>query len=295
MFILRYYELSKISKFKDFVVFTAEKMIAGGIHDHLGGGFARYSTDQKWLVPHFEKMLYDNALLIQLFSEIYQVTRDEKYIEVVHKCIKYILGEMTSKEGSFYSAEDADSEGEEGKYYLWTKREISEILNNEANTDIFCLYYGVIEGGNFEGKNILSSQNNQVFLSQKFDKPVHVINDIIRSSEASLFEARMHRARPGKDDKAITSWNSLMISALVKAYRVTSEKTYLESAVRAANFIDTKMSSPEGRLRRIFKNGESRLNGYLDDYAFYVNSLIDLFEVLPIPRYMDSSCQRGYR
>ena len=289
MFILRYYELSKISKFKDFIVFTADKMISGGIHDHLGGGFARYSTDQKWLVPHFEKMLYDNALLVQLFSEIYQLTRDKKYVEVIHKCLKYILGEMTSEEGYFYSAEDADSEGEEGKHYLWTKKEISEILDNEVNTDIFCLYFGVTEGGNFEGKNILSSQNNQVFLSQKFDKPVQVINDIIRSSEASLLEARMHRVRPGKDDKAITSWNSLMISALVKAYRVTAEETYLETAVRAANFIDDRMSSPEGRLRRIFKNGEPKLNGYLDDYAFYANSLIDLFEVLPIPRYLASA------
>ena len=289
MFMLRYYELSKISKFRDFVVFTAEKMISGGIHDHLGGGFARYSTDQKWLVPHFEKMLYDNALLVQLFSELYQVTQDEKYVDVLRKCIRYILGEMTSKDGCFYSAEDADSEGVEGKYYLWTKREISEILNNETYNNIFCLYYGVTEGGNFEGKNILNSQNNQVFLSQKFDKPVQEINDIIRSSEARLLKSRMQRVHPGKDDKAIVSWNALMISALVKAYRVTSEETYLEHAVKAANFIDARMTTPEGRVSRIFKNGESKLNGYLDDYAFYVNSLIDLFEVLPIPRYMNSA------
>ncbi|MFZ0647169.1 MAG: thioredoxin domain-containing protein, partial [Nitrososphaeraceae archaeon] len=140
MFMLRYYELSKISKFKDFVVFTADKMVSGGIHDHLGGGFSRYSTDQKWLVPHFEKMLYDNALLIQLFSEVYQVSQDEKYLEVLHKSIRYVLEEMTSPEGCFYSAEDADSEGEEGKYYLWTKREISEILNNKTDADVFCLY-----------------------------------------------------------------------------------------------------------------------------------------------------------
>lgn len=289
MFMLRYYELSKISKFKDFVVFTADKMVSGGIHDHLGGGFSRYSTDQKWLVPHFEKMLYDNALLIQLFSEIYQVTHDEKYIEVLHKSIRYVLGEMTSPEGCFYSAEDADSEGEEGKYYLWTKREISEILNNKTDADIFCLYYGVTEGGNFEGKNILNSQNNQPFLSQKFDKPVQVIEDILRSSEARLFNTRMRRVHPGKDDKVIASWNSLMISALVKAYRVTSEETYLEAAVKAADFIQERMSSPDGRLHRIFKNGQSKLNSYLDDYAFYVNSLIDLFEVLPIPRFMNSA------
>ena len=289
LFMLRYYELSKISKFKDFVVFTADKMISGGIHDHLGGGFARYSTDQKWLIPHFEKMLYDNALLIQLFSEIYQVTRDEKYIEVLHKTISYVLREMTSEDGFFYSAEDADSEGEEGKYYLWTKREILEILNNQTEAEIFSLYYGVTEGGNFEGKNILNSQSNQTFLSQKYDKPVKVINNILRSSEARLFEARTHRVHPGKDDKAITSWNSLMISALVKAYRVTSEETYLKAAVKATDFIETRMSAPDGRLCRIFKNGQAKLNSYLDDYAFYVNSLLDLFEVLPIPRYMDSA------
>jgi uncharacterized protein YyaL (SSP411 family) len=289
LFMLRYYELSKIPKFKDFVLFTADKMVSGGIHDHLGGGFARYSTDQKWLIPHFEKMLYDNALLIQLFSECYQVTRDEKYLEVLRKNVRYILRDMTSEDGCFYSAEDADSEGEEGRYYLWTKREILGILNNKTDAEIFCLYYGVTEGGNFEGKNILNSQNNQAFISQKFDKPVQVINEILRSSEARLFEARTHRVHPGKDDKAITSWNSLMISALVKAYRVTSEETYLRAAVKAADFIDARMSSPDGRLYRIFKNGQSKLNSYLDDYAFYVNSLIDLFEVIPITRYMNSA------
>jgi uncharacterized protein len=289
LFMLRYYELSRISKFKDFVVLTADRMASGGIHDHLGGGFARYSTDQKWLVPHFEKMLYDNALLIQLFSEIYQVTEDEKYLEVLRKSIRYVLEEMTSPEGCFYSAEDADSEGEEGKYYLWTKREILEILNDRTAVDVFCLYYGVTEGGNFEGKNILNRQNNRTFLSQKFDKPLHVIDDILRSSEEKLLEARKQRLRPGKDDKAITSWNSLMISALVKAYRVTSEETYLKAAVRAADFIEARMSSPDGRLYRIFKNGKAKLNSYLDDYAFYVNSLIDLFEVLPIPRYVNSA------
>lgn len=294
MFMLRYYDLSKISKFRDFVLFTADKMASGGIHDHLGGGFARYSTDQKWLVPHFEKMLYDNALLIQLFSEIYQVTRDEKYIEVLNKSIRYVLREMTAKDGGFfYSAEDADSEGEEGKYYLWTKREILEILDDKADAEIFCLYYGVTEGGNFEGKNILNSQNNQLFLSQKFGKPVQVINDLIRRSEVQLLEARKRRVHPGKDDKAITSWNSLMISALVKAYRVTSEETYLKAAVKAADFIESRMASPDGRLRRVFKNGQAKLNGYLDDYAFYVNSLIDLFEVLPIPRYINSAIRHS--
>jgi len=289
LFMLRYYELSRISKFKDFVVLTADRMASGGIHDHLGGGFSRYSTDQKWLVPHFEKMLYDNALLIQLFSEIYQVTQDEKYLEVLHKSIRYVLEEMTSPEGCFYSAEDADSEGEEGKYYLWTKREILEILNDKTDADIFCFYYGVTEGGNFEGKNILNRQNNRTFLSQKFERPVRVIDDILRSSEEKLLEARKQRVHPGKDDKAITSWNSLMISALVKAYRVTSEETYLKAAVRAADFIEARMSSPDGRLYRIFKNGKPKLNSYLDDYAFYANSLIDLFEVLPIPRYVNSA------
>ena len=140
LFMLRYYELSRISKFKDFVVLTADRMASGGIHDHLGGGFSRYSTDQKWLVPHFEKMLYDNALLIQLFSEVYQVSQDEKYLEVLHKSIRYVLEEMTSPEGCFYSAEDADSEGEEGKYYIWTKREILEILNDKTDADVFCFY-----------------------------------------------------------------------------------------------------------------------------------------------------------
>jgi uncharacterized protein YyaL (SSP411 family) len=287
MFMLRYYELSRISKFRNFVIFTADKMAEGGIHDHLGGGFARYSTDQKWLVPHFEKMLYDNALLAQLFAEIYQVTRDEKHLEVMKKTVSYILRDMTSPEGCFYSAEDADSEGEEGKFYLWTKKEILEVLNNQTNADIFCSYYGVTDGGNFEGRNILSSQNNKTFLVNKFNKPVQVIDKILRDSESKLFEARKHREHPGKDDKIITSWNSLMISALIKAYRVSSDLDYLKAAIKAADFIENRMSSSDGRLYRIFKNGQPKLNGYLDDYAFYVNSLVDLFEVCPVPHYLD--------
>lgn len=289
MFMLRYYDLSKISKFREFVLLTADKMASGGIHDHLGGGFARYSTDQRWLVPHFEKMLYDNAQLIHLFSEIYQVTSNTTYLEVLRKTISYIFAEMTSPDGVFYSAEDADSSGEEGKYYLWTKNEIHKVLSNQMSTEIFCLYYGVTEGGNFEGKNILNSQNNKLFLSQKFDKPVHEIDAIMKDSESKLLEARKRREHPGKDDKIITSWNSLMISALVKAYRVSGDEAYVKAAVSAADFIQNRMSSQDGRLYRIFKDGTTKLNGYLDDYAFYVNSLIDLFEVLPTPRYLNSA------
>jgi uncharacterized protein YyaL (SSP411 family) len=280
LFLLRYYNISKISRFRDFVMFTADKMGVGGIHDQIGGGFARYSTDQRWLVPHFEKMLYDNALLTQLYAELYQISGNVDYLRIIESTLGYVIREMTSPDGGFYSAQDADSEGEEGKFYVWSKKEIAENLGDKTVTDIFCDYYGVTDGGNFEGKNILSITTSLSSLSQKYGRDPTNIHNVLKEAGRKLFEMRQKRIRPGTDDKILTSWNGLMISGFAKGYRVTDNKKYLDCALNAINFIERKVAvGSEARLRRTFKNGVSKLNAYLDDYAFYINGLLDVFEV----------------
>ena len=290
LFMLRYYDISRLSQFRDFVMFTADKMAAGGIHDQIGGGFARYSTDQKWLIPHFEKMLYDNALLTQLYVELYQISGKETYLEVVENTLDYVTREMTSPEGGFYSAQDADSEGEEGKFYTWSKNEIAESLADKTAGDIFCDYYGVTDGGNFEGKNILNIVSSINSLSRKYGKEPQIIEHIIKDARKELFESRENRIKPGRDEKILTSWNGLMISGFARGYRVTDDKKYLHCATNAINFIESKIAhSGEGRLRRTFKDGVSKLNAYLDDYAFYVNALLDVFEVNAKPEYLEKA------
>jgi len=287
LFMLRYYKISGISRFKEFVVLTADKMADGGIHDHIGGGFARYSTDQKWLVPHFEKMLYDNALLVLLYAELYQITSSKRYRHVVQSILDYVIREMTSPDGGFYSAQDADSEGEEGKFYTLSRDEIANALGNENLADIFCEYYGVTQGGNFEGKNILNIVTSLDHLSEKYNMQPTIIQQTIKDASRKLFEIREKRVKPGRDDKILTAWNGLMISGFAKGYRITNDKKYLDHAVNAINFIETKIANSDGRLQRTFKNGISKLNAYLEDYAFYVNALLDVFEVYSKPEYLE--------
>jgi uncharacterized protein len=289
LFLLRCYHISRINRYKDFVMFTADKMAAGGIHDQIGGGFARYSTDQRWLVPHFEKMLYDNALLVQVYAELYQISGDEKYLDVVQKTLEYVRREMMSPEGGFYSAQDADSEGEEGKYYVWSKQEISNSLGDETIASIFCEYYGVTQGGNFEGKNILNIRSSLSDLSQRYGRTPEMLKRIINDASAKLFETRQKRIKPGLDDKIITAWNGLMISGFAKGYRVTNKKQYLEIPEKTIEFIESNLTRDGSRLYRTFKNGVSKLNGYLDDYAFYVNALLDVFELNSNLTYLENA------
>ena len=290
IFLLRYYDISGISRFKDFVMLTADKMNHGGIHDQIGGGFARYSTDQRWLIPHFEKMLYDNALLTQLYSELYQISKNTVYLATAKKVLNYITREMTSPEGGFYSAQDADSDGEEGKFYTWSKAEIIRSLGNEErHADIFCEYYGVTEGGNFEGKNILHVTRSTDEIARKYNKSQEEMEYILEQTSRRLFEIRERRAKPGRDDKILTSWNGLMISAFAKVYRITGDKSYLDHAINAIEFIESKIAAGDGRLHRTFKDGIAKLNAYLDDYAFYINALLDVFEVNTDPRYLEKS------
>ena len=290
LFLLRYCDISGVNRFKDFVMFTADKMIRGGIHDQLGGGFARYSTDQRWQVPHFEKMLYDNALLTQLYAELYQLSRNKSYLETAEKTLDYVIREMTSPNGGFYSAQDADSEGEEGKFYTWSKQEIISSLDDEKkNADIFCEYYGVTEGGNFEGKNILHITKSTGEIARKYGQTPEEIEQVLQHISKRLFTIREKRTKPGRDDKILTSWNGLMISAFSKVYRITNNPTYLSHATKGIRFIENKIGTSDGRLRRTFKDGVSKLNAYLDDYAFYTNALLDVFEVDTNPRYIEKA------
>jgi uncharacterized protein YyaL (SSP411 family) len=289
MFLLRYYDISSISRFREFVMFTSDKMAEGGIHDHLGGGFARYATDQKWLIPHFEKMLYDNALLSQLYGELYQITKAEPYVQIMCKTLDYVIREMTHPDGGFYSAQDADSEGEEGKFYLWKKNEIESIIGDQTVSDIFCERFGITQGGNFEGKNILNVRVPISHLAKNYNKTPEKIAEILNYASAKLFTVREKRVKPGRDEKILTSWNGLMISGFAKGYAVSGDKRYLDAAKNAIDFIESKLASNDGRLRRTFKDGQSKLNGYVEDYAFYVNGLLDLFAASSREQYLSKS------
>ncbi|HSF28089.1 MAG TPA: thioredoxin domain-containing protein [Nitrosopumilaceae archaeon] len=282
-YMLRYSKLSGISKFQEFVFKTLTKMANGGIYDQIGGGFHRYSTDSRWLVPHFEKMLYDNALLPVVYAEAYQITKDPKYLAVVNQTLHYILREMTSPEGGFYSAQDADSEGEEGKYYVWKKNQIQKIIGEDA--DVFCLYYDVTDGGNFEGYNILNNNIRTSTIAFQFGKTENVVNDIIKHSSEKLFAERLKRIAPGKDEKILTSWNGLMVSAFVKGYRISGQESFLHAAKNCIKFIEEKLTT-NGNLLRTYKDGQAKLKAYLDDYAYFVNALLDVFEVDPSAKYI---------
>lgn len=293
LFLLRYYDYSKNSQFLNFVEFTANKISLGGLHDHVGGGFSRYSTDQRWLVPHFEKMLYDNALLVQLFSELYQITKKDEYRQLIDKTCRYVLREMTYKEDDnmcgFFSSQDADSEGEEGKFYIWKKNEIEEILKDQKIIEIFCDYFGISQGGNFEGKNILNVTKSMSSLSKKYELSLSEIERLLGDSLSMLFKYRANRVPPGKDEKILVSWNSLMISSFVSAYNVTDNLDYLDTARKTISFIEKKMTIDCYRLQHTFKDGQSKLNGYIDDYAYYINALIDYFECDSDPIYLEKA------
>jgi uncharacterized protein len=291
MFLLRYYDISGMNRFKDFVAFTADNMAKGGIHDHLGGGFARYATDQKWLVPHFEKMLYDNALLAQLYTELYQITKAEKYVQITRKTLDFVMREMTHPEGGFYSSQDADSEGQEGKFYVWQKKEIASVLGDQTSTDIFCEHFGVTDGGNFDGDNILNVRVPVSNIGLRYGKTPEQTTQVIAEASTKLFEFREKRIKPGRDEKILTSWNGLMLSGFAKGYGVTGDLKYLQSARNAINFIETRIAEGGGKLRRSFKDNQSKLNAYLDDYAFYTSGLLDVFSVDSKSEFLDKAIE----
>jgi uncharacterized protein len=260
----------------DGVEITLRQMANGGIYDQLGGGFARYSVDQYWLVPHFEKMLYDNALLSRLYLETYQATGDEFYRRIAEETLGYVVRDMTSPEGGFYSAEDADSEGEEGKFYVWTPEEIRAALTAEEAT-IAERYWDVTERGNFEGKNILHVPHPPEAVAAEFGLSPEELWERIEEIRSKLFAAREERVRPGRDEKTLAAWNGLMLRSFAFAARVLNREDYREVAERNAAFLLDELRSG-GRLRRSYKDGRARFNGYLEDYAMVADGLVTLYE-----------------
>jgi uncharacterized protein YyaL (SSP411 family) len=277
-FLLRYWKRNDDPEALAMVEKTLESMYRGGIYDHIGYGFARYSTDEKWLVPHFEKMLYDNALLALAFIEGFQATGRNLYARAAKEIFTYVLRDMTSPEGGFYSAEDADSEGEEGKFYVWSPDEIKEILG-ERDGDFYCRLFDITSKGNFEGRNIPNLIYAPPFnaAGEVTLEPEEMAGSI-ESQRRKLFENRAKRVHPYKDDKILTSWNGLMIAALARGAAVFGEIVYGEAAARAVEFIFKKLRRKDGRLLARYRDGESAYPAYLDDYAFLTWGLLELYE-----------------
>jgi uncharacterized protein len=275
-FLLRYWKSTGSSKALEIVNATLEKMAGGGIYDHLGGGFHRYSVDVRWLIPHFEKMLYDNGLLCRTYFEAYQATRNERFKKVGEEILEYVLREMKSPEGGFYSTQDADSEGGEGKYYVWTRNQIKEILGKEKGT-YFSAYYGVDVQGNFEGEeSVLHIASTVEKISELYGILVSEVETLLEEGKQKLFHAREKRPKPGRDEKILTSWNGLMISGLIDGFKATGNEDFLKAGEGAARFVLQEMKQ-NGNLMRVFNKGGSRGKGYSEDYAFFIQALLDLY------------------
>jgi len=285
IFLLKYYHKTKDESALIMVENSLKHMRRGGIWDHIGFGFHRYSTDREWLTPHFEKMLYDQAMLSLAYLETYQITGNEFYAEIARDIFTYVLRDMTSPGGGFYSAEDADSEGEEGLFYLWTVDEVNHILGIEDGKR-FITAYNMTEKGNFRdeatrqfnGKNIIHQKGNLKDLSRNLKISEKELRKFIQSCRTKLMKERKKRIHPLKDDKILTDWNGLMIAALSKGASVLKEPTYLKSAEKAADFVVKNLRDSKGKLLKRYRNGDAGLDGYLDDYAFMIWGLLNLYE-----------------
>src|SRR6185369_1061674 len=260
----------------DIVSHTCKKMANGGIYDQIGGGFHRYSTDSKWLVPHFEKMLYDNALLSRLYLHYYQVSQDPLAKETVEGILDYVLREMTDPAGGFYSTQDADSEGHEGKFFVWDIDEIRNVLG-ERDAALFCGYYNITESGNFEGKNIPNVTYSVEDIAKEHGVSVSELQESLKESRRKLFELRETRIKPGRDEKVLTAWNGLMMASFAEAGVILNRPDYTAAARRNAEFVIFNLRK-DGALLRTWKDGVAKFNAYLEDYAFLIEGLTTLFE-----------------
>ncbi|MBA3648384.1 MAG: thioredoxin domain-containing protein [Chitinophagales bacterium] len=277
LFLLKYAYLQNDKKVMKQVNLTLHKMALGGIYDQIGGGFARYSTDTDWKVPHFEKMLYDNAQLVSLYCAAYQLTKDPLYKQVVYETLEWIQREMTSSEGCFYSALDADAEGEEGKYYVWKKEELQNLLGDDFSP--FADYYNVNEIGYWEhGNYILVRKDSDEGIAKRWNLSNHDFESKIVAWKKKLLQQREMRIKPGLDDKSLTSWNAMMIQAYTDAYVVFKEENFLNAALTNAQFILTKQLKQDGSLFHSYKNNRSSVNGFLEDYSFSIAAFIALYE-----------------
>jgi len=275
--LLRYWQRTADNKALEMVEKTLDAMANGGIYDHIGGGFHRYSTDAEWLIPHFEKMLYDQALLSKVYLEAYQITKKEQYARIAREIFDYVLRDMADPAGGFYSAGDADSEGKEGTFYLWDPEQIASILNKEE-AQLFNTYHGVTKEGNFEnGKTILNISTSIEQIEKEFRKDHAEIENILSAAREKIFQERAKRTRPHRDEKIITAWNGLMISSLAYGGAVLQEEKYIEAAMRSADFI-LRTLYKNGRLMRYYRDGQVIQKAFLDDYAFTAVALLDLYQ-----------------
>ncbi len=289
-FLLREAVLTKNDKALEAVTVTLDKMAMGGIYDQLGGGFARYSVDGVWKVPHFEKMLYDNGPMISLYSKAYQVTKSPLYKKTVEQTLDFIEREMSSLEGGFYSSLDADSEGVEGKFYVWTQEELHAIISDEQDRKIFDEYYEIKKRGNWEEeKNILIIKQSVADVAAKLKVSAEEVESSLAISRKKVMAARDKRVRPGLDDKVLTSWNALMLNGYIDAYRALGNEAYLSRALKNANFLSKKMLQKDFRLNRNYKSGKSVINAFLDDYALLIDAFTNLYQITFDEQWLDKA------
>jgi uncharacterized protein YyaL (SSP411 family) len=296
MFLMRYWNRIGERRAVNMVEKTLDEMSRGGIYDQIGGGFHRYSTDARWLLPHFEKMLYDQAMLAIAYIEAYQMTGKDAYAKIAGEIFDYVLRDMTSPEGGFYSAEDADSEGEEGKFYVWTIDELKEVLEKE-DAELIIDMFNVREDGNFvepgsdgsKNTNILHMTQPLDLLAEKHGMDTGEFSERLGSLRQKLFSHREARVHPHKDDKVLVDWNGLMIAALARGSAVLNEKKYLDAAEKAADFILMNMRGQNDRLLHRFRDGEAAITGHTDDYAFFIWGLIELYEATFEKKYLEQA------
>ena len=275
-FFLHVYHLRHSSDAREMVQHTCRQMAEGGMYDQLGGGFHRYSVDAQWLVPHFEKMLYDNALLSRLYLHVFQLTKDDFARRIAQETLDYVVREMTDPVGGFYSSQDADSEGVEGKFFVWSREEIIGALA-EDNGKLFCEYFDVTERGNFEGLNILHVPSSREDTARRLDVSVEKLSKVIDEGRRKLFDIRERRVKPGRDEKVLTAWNGLMLGSFAEGAAILNRTDYQQVAEANASFLLDQMQNGN-LLLRTYKDGKAKLNGYLEDYACFIDGLISLYE-----------------
>ena len=300
-YLLNYHHFTGDPEALEHALFSLQKMISGGIYDQLGGGFARYATDREWLVPHFEKMLYDNALLVTVMSEAHKLvaatgadSTATLLRETIEETLGYVAREMTHPEGGFYAAQDADSEGVEGKFFVWDKSEIDAILGDEA--DLFCRFYGVTEAGNWEEKNILWRETTYEAFAENNGMPVAALRQQLTASRQRLFERRSKRIWPGLDDKILLSWNALMASAYTHAFTALGQEAHRQAAVKNIDFLLDKFvvtdpTNGQTQLKHNWKNGHAAYDAFLEDYAFLIAALVDVYQITFDFRYLEQAAK----
>jgi len=286
--LLRQHRRSRKPEFLDAVLLTLRKMAQGGIYDHLGRGFHRYSVDNRWLVPHFEKMLYDNALLPRVYLAAFQITGDPLFSQIVRETLDYLLLEMRHPEGGFYSTQDADSEGEEGKFYIWSQEEILQTLGPQEG-ELFCQVYHVTKTGNFAGKNILNLPRPLAETASVLGMEQSELEGVIRRAREKLRGEREKRLKPFRDEKILTSWNGLAVSTLARASQVLDEGRYLQAARESLRFIEARLEIPGDQLLHTYQGQEAKIEGFLEDYAYLVEALLETHQACGEPLYLDKA------